>query len=79
MSTMIRQALQEKKLDMFHLREERNKIIKKIARDNDFPEHILPVLAGYQRSEKKCWIGLRVKIRICTSSISPMKVISTAV
>lgn len=57
MSTMIRQALQEKKLDMFHLREERNKIIKKIAKDNDFPEHILPVLAGYQRSEKSVGSG----------------------
>lgn len=33
--------------------EERDKIIKRIAKDNDFAEHTLPVLAGYQRSEKE--------------------------
>lgn len=33
--------------------EERDKIIKQIAKGNDFAEHALPVLAGYQRSEKE--------------------------
>lgn len=33
--------------------EERDKIIKRIAKDNDLAEHTLPVLAGYQRSEKE--------------------------
>ncbi len=33
--------------------EERDKIIKRIAKDNDFAEHTLSVLAGYQRREKE--------------------------
>ena len=33
--------------------EERDKIIKRIAKDNGLAEHTLPVLAGYQRSEKE--------------------------
>ena len=33
--------------------EEQDKIIKRIAKGNDFAEHTLSVLAGYQRSEKE--------------------------
>ena len=33
--------------------EERDRIIQRIAKDNDLAEYTLPVLAGYQRSEKE--------------------------
>lgn len=37
--------------------EERDKIIKRIAKDNNFAEHTLPVLSGYQCSEKEVLEG----------------------
>ena len=33
--------------------DERDRIIQKIARDNDLAEHTLPILAGYGRSESE--------------------------
>lgn len=33
--------------------EERDRIIQRIVKDNDLAEYTLPVLAGYQRSEKE--------------------------
>ncbi len=31
--------------------EERDRIIQRIAKDNDLAEHVLPVLAGHRRSK----------------------------